>query len=181
MTTDQKRVPVISASVERTTLKLSFANGEELTIHASLLSDQIRTDAMMHGLKQKLVDAAAISRNPDTGASATINDKYDAVREIYDRITSPDGTWNKIRGDGSGMAGAGLLVRALVQLSGKTKDAIEQFLATKTKEQKQALMVDPKVAPIIAQLKAVDSKIDTGSMLDDLFGGDGNDDNEALM
>lgn len=169
MANPTKTLPAIAAEVMANgILQLDFANGEQLRIDPAALSDTIRMDAMLHGLKQKLVDAAAIARNKDTGRSATIDDKFDAVKEIYDRITSPNGTWNKVRGDGT--AGSGLLVRALMQLMDKTRSEIEAFLEPKSKEQRAALMVNPRVAPIIAQLKAqsVDKDVDSDAMLEEL-------------
>lgn len=163
-TIETPRTPAVAADVEGNVLTLTFANGKRLAVDANTLSDTIRTDAMMHGLKQKLVDAAAISRNLDTGRSATIDDKYDAVREVFDRITSPEGTWNKIRGDGVA-ATSGLLVRALMQLSGGSREDVLAKLEPMSAEEKTALRNVPKVAAIIASLKAAASKIDTDALL----------------
>lgn len=168
MATTPTRTPVIDATVDGTILTLAFSNSEVLTINADSLSDEIRTAAMMHGLKQKLVDAAAIARNPDTGRSATPDDKYNAVREVYDRITQSDGTWNKGRtGEGSG-AGNGLLLSALMELRGLPREKVEAYLADKTKEQKAALRDNAKVAPIIARLKAARSKVNSDDLLGEL-------------
>ena len=73
--TDTKRNATISATINGTTLALTFANGETLTMRGDALNGDVQQYAMMHGLKQKLVDAAAISRNPETGRAATVEDK----------------------------------------------------------------------------------------------------------
>ena len=170
-TTETKRTPAISVDTIGDTLVFTFSNGEELRLNPSALSEEIRSQAMLHGVKQKLVDAAAIARNPDNGRSATIEDKYDAVKEIYDRITSPDGTWNKVRGDGTGMAGAGLLIRALMEKFGKSRADIEAFLENKTPAQKNALKADTRIAPIIARMQAErTNSVDTMAMLEELEG-----------
>ena len=146
-------------------LTLTFGNGEQLTISADQLSADILGQALMHGLKQKLVDAAAISRNPDTGRSATIDDKYNAVREVYDRLLS--GEWNKTREAGAGGSG-GLLFRALcITYPAKTPEAIREYLAKRTAEEKTALR--KKFAELIATLKApADGGADVDAMLDEL-------------
>lgn len=146
-------------------LTLTFGNGEQLTISAEQLSADILGQALMHGLKQKLVDAAAISRNPDTGRSATIDDKYNAVREVYDRLLS--GEWNKTREAGAGGSG-GLLFRALcITYPAKTPEAIREYLAKRTAEEKTALR--KKFAELIATLKApADGGTDVDAMLDEL-------------
>ena len=118
----QSKSPAIAAEVSDTTLTLTFSNGEVLTVDATSLSPDIQTAACLHGLKQKLVDAAAIARNTDTGASATLEDKFNAVREVFERITAPDGTWNKqARAGGTSTGGSGLLLRALMELTGQSK------------------------------------------------------------
>ena len=146
-------------------LALTFGNGEQLTLSADQLSADILGQALMHGLKQKLVDAAAISRNPDTGRSATIDDKYAAVREVYDRLLS--GEWNKTREAGAGGSG-GLLFRALcITYPAKTPEAIREYLAKRTAEEKTALR--KKFAELIATLKApADGGTDVDAMLDEL-------------
>lgn len=146
-------------------LTLTFGNGEQLTISADQLNADILGQALMHGLKQKLVDAAAISRNPDTGRSATIDDKYNAVREVYDRLLS--GEWNKTREAGAGGSG-GLLFRALcITYPAKTPEAIREYLAKRTAEEKTALR--KKFAELIATLKApADGGADVDAMLDEL-------------
>ncbi len=149
-------------------LELKFANGETLLIETNNLSPAIQIQAMVHGLKQKLVDAAAISRNPDTGRSATIDDKYNAVREVYDRLLS--GHWNKTRADGASTKG-GLLFRALcLMYADKTPEAIKAFLDKKTPAEKTALRNTAKIAAIIATLKedVADDGIDADSLLDEL-------------
>ena len=163
------RKPTIAADTFGNTLTLNFIDGTELRIDINELSPQIRLDATLHGLKQKLVDAAAISRNPDTGASATVADKLDAVREVFDRITSPNGTWNKVRTGGEGANVGGLLVRALMELKGLDKATVTTFLEGKTKEQIAALKTMAPVAAIIARMQSEKAKdIDADALLGEL-------------
>jgi len=146
-------------------LTLAFSNGAGFTVHMSDLTPEIATQCLMHGLKQKLCDAAAISRNPDTGRSATVGDKYNAVREVYDRLLA--GQWNKTREGGAGATG-GLLFRALcITYPAKTPETIREYLAKRTAEEKTALR--KKFAELIATLKApADDGTDVDGMLDEL-------------
>jgi hypothetical protein len=172
-TTPAARVPAITADIFGDTLTLTFADGRALTLEAPALADSIRHDALMHGLKQKLVDGAAIARNPETGRSATLEDKFNAVKEIYDRITDPTApSWNKGRSSGDGDGGNTLLLRALCKMSGKTPAVMAALLDTKTKEEKKALRANPKVAAIIAELQAERlalQGIDGEALLDELL------------
>ena len=169
--TDTKRTPTITADIYGSVLTLTFSNGEELRIDAATLSDDIRTQAMMHGLKQKCVDGAAIARNTDTGRSATVQDKFDAVKEIVDRLTGPNPAWNKTR-ESESTGQANLLIRAIMRLHNKPRDVVEAWLETKDKDQKTALRKNPKIVEMIAQIQrenAGDTSA-TDAMLEELGG-----------
>ena len=159
-------------------LVLSFAHGKELTIKARDLNNEVMEYAIFHGLKQKLVDAAAIGRNPETGRSATITDKFEAVKAVYDRLLA--GRWNAERGEG-GTPSGGLLFAALVRMydGKKSEEALREFLATKSDKEKAALRKNPKVAAIIEEIKAeraTDEGEDPGAeLLDELDGLDSDD------
>jgi hypothetical protein len=161
----------ITADIFGTTLTVTFANGKDLSVDVLNLSPEIQRAAMLHGIKQKLVDAAAIARNTETGASATIDDKYSAVKSVFDRVTAPNGTWNKEReAVASNASGNTLLVRALMRMTGKDKDYVDDFLSAKTKEQRAALKKNPRVLAIIAELQAASAPgdIDTDELLGEL-------------
>lgn len=182
----------IEASVEDNgTLVLAFRHGEVLRVHPESLAPEIQRAAMLHGLKQKLVDAAAISRDTATGRAATIATKYAAVREIFDRITGAGGeapSWNKPRAGGAGGQG-GLLARAIARYKNVPVEAAKAYLDRLTDAQKQALRVDPRIATIINDLRAESAKpagIDTDALLGGLDGdlspdGDGDADDAAMM
>ena len=166
---DTKRNATISAAIDGQALTLSFANGETLTLRADWLTTDIQQQAMMHGLKQKLVDAAALSRNPETGRAATVEDKYQTVKTVYDRLLA--GQWNATR-EGGGATG-GLLLQALCRMySGrKTPEELKAFLADKSDAEKTALRKNPRVAQIIEDIRAEQGKaagIDTDELLGEL-------------
>ena len=165
------------------TLALAFVHGETLEIRPSQLRDTILRYALMHGLKQKLVDAAAISRNPETGRAASATDKCNAVKEVYYRLLA--GEWNKVRAGGAGTSG-GLLFRALCRMydGRKSADELRIVLAAKTDAEKAALRKNPKVAGIIEEIRAEsaggddDNEVDADSLLAELDGDDDGDDGD---
>lgn len=177
MATNKKASSVITTDIFGSVLTLTFPTiGETLEIDTTKLADDIIKQAVLHGLKQKLVDAAAIARNPDTGRSPTAQDKFDAVKEVFDRLThATNPQWNKTRVAGEGLSGAGLLIRALMEMTGKSRSEIEEFLEPKTKEQRAALKKNPKVAAIIARLQSSKDE-DTDDMLSELMGDGESDD-----
>lgn len=168
---DVKKVPAIAATINeaQTALTLEFSNGETINVDSTALAAHIIQYATMHGLKQKLVDAAAISCNPETGRPATIDDKYEAVKAVFDRLMA--GSWNKPREGGAAVAG-GLLFKALCRMyATKTPEFIREFLAKKSDAEKTALRKNPRVAAIIEEIKAENAKDDDGTsdaLLDEL-------------
>ena len=185
----------IEATVENDgSLALTFRHGELLRLHPESLAPEIQRSAMLHGLKQKLVDAAAISRDTATGRAATIATKFNAVKEIFDRITGAGGeapSWNKPRAGGAGGQG-GLLARAIARYKNVPVEAAKAYLERLTDAQKQALRVDPRIATIINELRAESAKpagIDTDALLGGLDGelcpddddGDGDGDGDDAM
>ena len=172
MTTTTKTTPAVSANVANGVLTLTFSNGNTLSVRGSDLSTTLQDEAILHGLKQKLMDCAAIARDTVTGRSATIADKFEAVNECFLRLTSPDGTWNKIREGGTSTNKGGLLLLAVMELTGKSREDITAFLNTKSKEEIAALRADSRIADIITRLsvaRAKPSTIDTDSMLNGLM------------
>lgn len=189
MANDNTQKKDIEAAVEENgTLVLTFRHGEILRIHPESLAPEIQRAAMLHGLKQKLVDAAAISRDTATGRAATIVTKYNAVKEIFDRITHATApSWNKPRAGGAGGQG-GLLARAIARFKSVPVEAAKAYLERLADAQKQALRVDPRIATIINELRAESTKpagINTDALLNGLdeFGPDdnGDDDDAAMM
>lgn len=182
----------IEATVETTgELVLTFRHGEVLRVNPETLNPEIQRMAMLHGLKQKLVDAAAISRDTTTGRAATIATKYNAVKEIFDRITGASGwpAWNKPRAGGAGGQG-GLLARAIARYKSVTVEQAKAHLDRLTDAQKQALRTLPQIATIINELRAESAKpagIDADALLDGLGGDfcpdgdDGDGDDDAMM
>ena len=163
-TNETKRIPAIAVNFTKnaddviTGMELVFSNEKQIDLAASQIEKTIGEYAMWHGLKQKLIDAAAISCNPETGRPATIDDKYEAVKAVYDRLMA--GQWNKTREGGTAVAG-GLLFKALCRMyADKSPEFLREFLSKKTDADKAALRKNPRVAAIIEEIKLETAKID---------------------
>ena len=185
MTTTTTKKDIEATIADDGTLTLEFRHGETLTLHPETLTPEIQRAALLHGLKQKLVDAAAIARDTATGRAATIQTKYDAVREIFDRITGENPSWNKPRAAGGGGQG-GLLARAIARYKNVALEQAKAYLDRLTDAQKQALRVDPRIAAVINELRLETAKpagIDTDALLSGLGGDDADDDDDddAMM
>jgi hypothetical protein len=149
---------------------VSVDGHDPLLINANNLSDEVRNRAVIHGLVQKISDAAAL------GKDATPADKYNAMKAVVDRLH--DGDWSK-RGDGNGDGQpAGIIFRAFHQFiidasaeAGRDAPAEETVRALydkKTRSEQLALRNDPRIAAIMETLRA--AKVKTSSVdLDSLF------------
>lgn len=147
------RQSAITVERNEDVLVIDFANGERIEVRPYVFGPDIREQAMFHGLKQKLIDAAAISRDPETGRSATVEDKFRAVFTVYNRLLA--GQWNAARGEGGGTGSGGLLFAALMRLyPAKGADALREYLGGLTPAQQAALRKNPRVAPVIEEIKA---------------------------
>lgn len=167
--TDDKKRPDIRATISDDCkfLELEFAEGyDALYLHIDDLSDSIRAYGLMHGLKAKLIDAAALSRNTTTGRSASIKEKWEAVCIVMDRLKA--GQWNAPRGEG-GTSGGGLLFQALCRVyPDRDPSDLREWLASKDKKAQAALRKNARIAQAIADI--VQAAADDGGedMLDEL-------------
>jgi hypothetical protein len=158
----------IQAEINEVNQTISFSLGEQnRVLDVNSLTDEIKNQALFHGLKQKIGDAAAIPRNEMTGQSATTIEKWQAINEMIDRLVN--GQWNIGREGGSNISI--LLVKALFEFykGEKSMEYIRKNLSEKTPQERKAISLNPKVAKIIAKLEAEQVKslsIDSDDLLD---------------
>ena len=152
-----KRTPAITAAIDGMMLTFTGDNGRVLAIDARTLSTSSLDAAIMHGLKQKVGDAAAISRNPETGRSASTDDKFDAMVEVVKRLELDH--WNKPRESGDGAGAGGLLFKALCRVKAdKTPAEVKAYLDGRSKEEQAALRKVPVIAAAIDAIRAESAK-----------------------
>ena len=120
--------------------RFDFANGKSLTY---MPVGDIKQQLISHGAEQKIGDECA--------GVAEVEDCYLAVEAVIVRLDK--GEWSKERSS-NGMSGTSILIRALVEKSGKPVDTIKAFLADKSQAQKLALRNNPAVKVIVDRLEA---------------------------
>lgn len=118
---------------------------------AAIQAAGMEVRAALHGMGQKGSDAAAISRDPDTGKPATPAAKYAAIKAVVDRVLS--GTWDAPRGDGTGRGS--ILFEALTRLFPEhTPEQVDEFLDGLNVAEREALQhTDPDVAPVCKAIR----------------------------
>ena len=140
-------------------IRLDFRNGQTRLF---TIPQEDLANYALHGASQKLGDEAA--------GLTDIDDIVLAVDNLIDRLYNHE--WTATR-ESSGLAGTSVLLRALVEHSGKSVEAIKTFLSTKTQADKVALRNSPRVKPIIERMEAekaakAGEKVDTEAMLGEL-------------
>lgn len=130
-----------------THVRLDFRNGT--TIDFQLPANLIQKFAA-HGASQKLGDEVAGLKKTD-GSAADIEDQILAVEELIERLNA--GEWTVAKESG-GMAGTSVLLRAIVQVTGKSVDSVKGYLKTKTQAQKIALRDSAKFRDAVAAIEA---------------------------
>lgn len=144
---------------DKVQVRLDFRNGETRLF---TIPDNLMAKFASHGAEQKLGDEIAGLQDTE--------DCVLAIDELIERLYN--GEWN-IKRESGGMSGTSVLVRALIEHTGKTAEAIKEFLKNKTQAEKIALRNNPKVKPIVDRIEAEkaaksSTKVDTDSMLDEI-------------
>lgn len=123
-----------------------------LTIDASTLNPAITQHAAMHGLSQKIGDAAASKKTPQ--------ERWDAMAAVIERFNAATGgdDWNAVRAGGDGGARVTILAEALVRVgteAGKSidLDTVVAMLSEATDDQKKALRADPTIKAAMSAIR----------------------------
>lgn len=140
------------------TTRLSFANGRVINF---TMPEEMKNRFASFGADQKFGDNIA--------GLDDVDDCILATEQLAERLLA--GEWSMKR-ESSGMGGTSILVRALVEHTGKTVEKIKEFLAGKSQAEKLALRNNTRIKPIIEKLEAekISKKagVDTDAMLDEL-------------
>jgi len=103
--------------------------------------------AALHGLNQKFGDAFA--------GIDDVEDMAEAFEDVAKTIEA--GEWTEKRG-GEGVAGTSVLARALIAVTGKTKEEIKAFLAPLDAKTKMALRSAEPIASKVREIEAQKAK-----------------------
>jgi hypothetical protein len=121
-------------------------DGTKQTLNESALSDEIKRQAMFHGISQKIGDAyAGAGKATDPEAYAK-----EAVAETIAQLTTNGGTWKAAGGGGTRY---GFLVQAVALVSGKPLEEVATLVKAMSEKEQKELQAKPKVKMAIAKLK----------------------------
>jgi len=177
MTETKKRANAIAQfSTQDGILIWDFGAIGKVTLDPEKVSAVNRARAMAFGLKQRVADAAALSRNPETGASATPEEKFAEMSRMAEHYMTGTDQW-ELRAAGPRDDVASWVSRALVHL-GKAEDTTaanekvrklaEAKFGGEIGKARAALAKAKDVAAAILELKAAaqpTSEVDADEML----------------
>jgi len=163
---------IVSVELNDNNLSFIVADTGSIELDVSALAGEVTRRAMLHGIVQKISDAAAL------GKDATPSDKYQAMRAVADRLIA--GNWNKPAGE-SGAPVQGLIWQAyrevMQSLAAKSKKSVSdeklrELYDAKDRAQQLALRTNPEIAKVIERIKSEratsTTAIDTDALLAEL-------------
>lgn len=140
------RNPLISAEIENGILTIRTEGHPAITVDPANMPDDLNAYAALHGYKQRIVDAAA--KGPD----ATPAEKHAAMQAVYDHMFKT-GEWSRVGQGGEGTGGDGLLVKAIMEATGVTRDVARTAVAGMNKPTQHAMRQSAELKPIIDRLR----------------------------
>lgn len=140
----------IAHKIEGESIMWQVKGAGNLVLDTRKLSEQNRLKAMLHGMVQRVSDAAAMARDPKTGASATAQEKFEAMKKLVEHYQSGSGEWSPARVIGERVLRVNpqveVLIRALrIHSPSKDQETVEKFVKGLTQAQVSALVVSEQL------------------------------------
>lgn len=122
----------------------------ELRLDMQRLHAAVTARAAIHGMIQRVSDAAAISRDEESGKPATPEEKLGAMRELVEHYMSGTAEWRR-----TGTSEGSYLLQALCVLKpDKTREQVAEWLKKLSRAQRSALSAQTAVAAEIQKIRA---------------------------
>lgn len=183
MNTKRKSNSVVTVQQFDNSLQFDVIGADSIVLNMDKLHPDVLKRAAFHGMKQRIADAAAMSRNPETGQPATPEEKYEAMRALVEHYHSGTAEWSRrgLSGSGAGVQSITLLAIARVK-SVEYADAVamvERLAARRTDgDRAEALRLLAKAADVqkamleikAERLAAKGDETEAEALLDELTG-----------
>lgn len=141
----------IAHKIEGQLVKFSVKGAGELVLDVAQVHAANRAKAELHGFVQRISDAAAMARDSKTGASATPQQKFEAMKKLVEHYQSGSEEWSPARST-EGVSRARVdrdkeLLAMALGIFSKDKDpqVIAKFVSGLTKPQVTALLLSQEL------------------------------------
>lgn len=154
---------------EGSQLVFKVKDAGETTLDLWKVHSGVKERAMLHGLIQRVSDRAAISRNTETGKSATAGEKLNAMAMLVQHYNAGNEAWNLAGTGGGPSAEFTLLLDALCEVyAAKPREELGKWLKARSASERASLMESKQLKPIVERLRAQSAK---GVDVDELLSG----------
>lgn len=172
----------IAHKIEGQLVKFSVKGAGELALDVAKVHVANRARAELHGFVQRISDAAAMARDSKTGASATPQEKFEAMKRLVEHYQSGSEEWSPARSvEGVGRPRAenpqARLLKAALAIFNPQKDqeTIEKFVKGLGAAQITALVMSEQLKESVElareQLAQEDRKLSEGVNAEELLSG----------
>lgn len=170
---------VVTMAQTENTLVFNVLGAGVITLDMGKLNEAVLKRAAIHGLKQRISDAAAIPCDPETGKPASPADKYAAMEALVAHYNSGAGEWARNRAEGGERTpNGGKILTAIMtvyQFSSveKARQTVEATAAKRGIEYKAALALwkkSDKIAAELARMASAEATVDADDLIDELEG-----------
>lgn len=127
----------------KVSIRLDFLNGETRTF---TVPDTLLLQFAGHGASQKLGD--------EISDVAKVEDAIEVIDTLMQRLEAGKWQADRATGPSSGLAGASVLAKALVKVTGQPITVVRDYLGGLDGKTKAALRQQPAVATVIRELEA---------------------------
>lgn len=158
---------VISKEIDETGVTFSVKDQGKLRVSFASLSRAVRDRALAHGIVQRVVDAAALSRDGKSGKSASTLEKFTAMKEIVEHLMSGTENWSLAREQESPYVS--LLTQCLCEIyPERTEEKVRDWVKKLSAADRKAVLGSSKVKVIAERIESEKVKhIDAEEMLSD--------------
>lgn len=171
----------IAHKIDGQLVRFSVKDAGELVLDVAKVNAANRARAEMHGFVQRISDAAAMARDSKTGASATPQQKYEAMKRLVEHYVSGAEDWSPAR-DTAGVGrprsnpSAELLKIALrIFNPEKSEETIAQFVKERNAAQVTALLLSEQLKDAVElareQQRQSEAKLAEGVNAEELLSG----------
>jgi hypothetical protein len=148
-------------------VRLDFRNGTSRTYE---VNQNLLANFALHGALQKYGDELAGGVKLEDGTQSTDLDDWAATTDrLHERLS--EGKWS-IGRTGDSMGGTSVLLKALIEASGKPVTELREWLKGKSQKEKSALRNSAKLKPIVERIESekasAGAKVDTDALLAEL-------------
>lgn len=130
-------------------MTVAFAGFDPVTWGSEAMPANVRLLCAAYGLREKITNATALSRDPKTGKSATVAEKREAAYRVIEAMMA--GQWEVRAASGTG--DDAVLIDAITELTGQPRADVVDAAKDWSAGQKRDLIADAGIAPIFARMK----------------------------